>query len=231
MARHALLVGGTRGIGRALAADLLDSGWRVTLASRSTRADDLEAQGAQWHACDASDPDACAGLIQDCEPVDALVICAGPYHRVPFFQETAQGWRSMFENNLDPVFFLAQAVLPGMRQRGWGRILAFSMSNAHKLQANPRVAAHYVAKAGVLALTRTLARIGASRGVTANCISPGFVDSGSSPPEELAQMIPKIPAGRIGSVDEVVAVARFLLSDQAAYVNGADVPVSGAWGL
>ena len=93
------------------------------------------------------------------------------------------------------------------------------------------MAAHYVAKAGVLALTRTLARIGASRGVTANCISPGFVDSGSSPPEELAQMIPKIPAGRIGSVDEVVAVARFLLSDQAAYVNGADVPVSGAWGL
>ena len=231
MARHALLVGGTRGIGAALAADLLAAGWTVTLASRSTRAADLEALGATWVQCDASDPEACAALVAGLPPVDALVLCAGPYHRVPFFEETADGWRGMFANNLDPVFFLGQAVLPGMRERGWGRILTFSMSNASKLQANPRVAAHYVAKAGVVALTRTLARIGANRGVTANCISPGFVDSGSAPAEELAEMVPKIPAGRVGKMDEVVALARFLLSDQASYVNGADVPISGAWGL
>jgi 3-oxoacyl-[acyl-carrier protein] reductase len=203
----------------------------VTLASRTTRAQELEARGANWVPCDASDPQACKALVASCEPIDALVISAGPYHRVPFFQETAQGWRSMFSNNLDPVFFLGQAVLPGMRDRGWGRILTFSMANAHKLQANPRVAAHYVAKTGVIALTRTLARVGASRGVTANCISPGFVDSGSAPPEELASMVPKIPAGRVGSVDDVVALARFLLSEEASYINGADVPVSGAWGL
>ncbi len=231
MARHALLVGGTRGIGRALAADLLAADWKISLASRETRAEELEAAGAHWVACDASDPQACTELLTSIPPVDALVVCAGPYHRVPFFQETATGWRDMFANNLDPVFFLGQAVLPDMRKRGWGRILTFSMSNAAKLQANPRVAAHYIAKAGVLALTRTLARVGASRGVTANCISPGFVDSGSAPAEDLAEMLPKIPAGRVGTMDEVVALARFLLSDEAAYVNGADVPVSGAWGL
>ena len=97
------------------------------------------------------------------------------------FRETAEGWREMFTHNLDPVFFLGQAVMPGMRQRGFGRILTFSMANAHKLQANPQVAAHYAAKVGVVALTRTLARIGAGSGVTANCISPGFIDSGSAP--------------------------------------------------
>ncbi len=231
MARHALLVGGTRGIGAALAADLLDAGWAITLASRTTRAEELEARGANWVRCDASDPEACGALVASIAPVDALVVCAGPYHRVPFFKETAEGWRGMFANNLDPVFFLGQAVLPSMRKRGWGRILTFSMSNAAKLQANPRVAAHYVAKAGVVALTRTLSRVGANRGVTANCISPGFIDSGSAPAEELAEMVPKIPAGRIGTLDEVVALARFLLSDEAAYVNGADIPISGGWGL
>ncbi len=231
MARHALLVGGTRGIGRALAGSLLDSGWRITLASRSTRAEELEARGACWRACDASDPAACRELVAASEPIDALVVCAGPYHRVPFFRETAEGWREMFTHNLDPVFFLGQAVMPGMRQRGFGRILTFSMANAHKLQANPQVAAHYAAKVGVVALTRTLARIGAGSGVTANCISPGFIDSGSAPAEELAEMAPKIPAKRIGRLDEVVAVATFLLSEEAGYVNGADLPVSGAWGL
>lgn len=231
MARHALLVGGTRGIGRALAADLLDAGWTVSLASRRTRAEELEARGASWTACDGSDPDACAALLEALPPVDALVVCCGPYHRVPFLEETPWAWRGAFANNLDPVFFLGQGVLPGMRERGWGRILTFSMANASKLQANPRVAAHYVAKAAVVALTRTLARVGADRGVTANCLSPGFVDSGSAPAVELAMMKPKIPAGRIGTMDEVVAVARFLLSEEAAYVNGADVPVSGAWGL
>ena len=137
----------------------------------------------------------------------------------------------MFANNLDPVFFLAQAALPGMKARGWGRIVTFSMANADKLQANPMVTAHYIAKVGVLALTRTLAKAGARCGVTSNCVSPGFLDSGSAPAEELDAMRDKIPARRIGTLDDAVHAVRYLLSDEASYVNGANLHVSGAWGI
>ncbi len=234
MARHALIVGGARGIGRAIAADRLGAGWRVTLAGRSSRAPELEARGARWEALDASDGGACRALIaalEDRDPIDALIVSAGPYHRTPLLAETDEGWRGMFANNLDPVFFLAQAALPGMKSRGWGRILTFSMANADKLQANPMVTAHYIAKVGVLVLTRTLARAGARAGVTANCISPGFIDSGSATPAELDDMRGRIPARRIGALSDVVGAARFLLSDEAGYVNGANLHVSGGWGV
>jgi 3-oxoacyl-[acyl-carrier protein] reductase len=118
-----------------------------------------------------------------------------------------------------------------MKQRGWGRIISFGMANADRLQANPQVTAHYIAKIGVIVLTRTLARVLAPWGITVNTISPGFIDSGSAPTEELEQMLKNIPAKRLGTLDDAVAVARFLLSDDAAYVNGANVVLSGAWGL
>ena len=228
--RHALVVGGARGIGRGIASALLEDGARVTIAGRSSRARELEERGARFEAVDVSDPAACAALIDATRP-DILAICAGPYHRVPLLQETAEGWRGMFVGNLDPVFFLAQAALPHMKDRGWGRILTFSMANAEKLQANPMVTSHYIAKIGVLVLTRTLAKAGGRWGVTANCISPGFIDSGSATPAELESMIKHIPAKRIGTVDEAVSAAKFLLSDEASYVNGANIVVSGGWGV
>ena len=231
MARHALVVGGARGIGRGITAALLDDGFAVTIAGRTSRAPELEAAGATWQRLDASDPEQVAAVVGAIDPVDVLVVCAGPYHRVPLMRETPQGWRSMLANNLDCVFYLAQAVLPGMRERGWGRILTFSMAGAEHLKGNPMVTAHYIAKVGVLVLTRTLARAGAKAGVTANCISPGFIDSGSAPAEELEQMVKTIPAARIGTVDEVVGTARFLVSEEAGYINGANIVVSGAWGI
>jgi 3-oxoacyl-[acyl-carrier protein] reductase len=231
MTRHALIVGGARGIGAAIAADILAQGLTVTIAGRRSRSPTLEAAGAAWRAVDASIPEQARTLIADCAPIDILVVAAGPYHRTPLLKETDAGWREMFAGNLDTVFYLTQAVLPGMKARGFGRILTFSMANADKLQANPMVTGHYIAKIGVLVLTRTLAKAGAGHGVTANCISPGFIDSGSAPPEELEMMRPKIPARRIGVLDDVVSAARYLLSDEAGYVNGANLHISGAWGV
>ena len=137
----------------------------------------------------------------------------------------------MCTNNLDPIFFLAKAVAPGMQERKYGRIITFSMANADKMEAQPQVTAHYIAKAGVLILTRTLAKLLAPHGITVNAISPGFIDSGSVPPEELAGMAKKIPAGYIGSVKDTVQAVRYLLSDEAQYVTGANLHLSGGWGI
>jgi 3-oxoacyl-[acyl-carrier protein] reductase len=118
-----------------------------------------------------------------------------------------------------------------MQARGWGRILAFAMATADQLTAQPNLTAHYIAKAGILVLVRSLARVVAPHGITVNAISPGFIDSGGTPKAELEAMRPKIPAGYIGSVDDAVVAARFLLSEEARYVTGTNVHVSGGWGL
>ena len=185
--------------------------------------------------CDVSDPAAAAALVQKVETawgrIDALINCAGPYHRVNLLEESVEGWHEMFDNNLHPVFYLSRAVAPGMKQRGWGRIVNFSMANADQLVSQPQVTAHYISKAGVLVLTRSLARLLAPHGITVNAISPGFIDSGSAPAAELAGMVKNIPAGYVGSVDDAVAAVNFLLSDQARYLNGANLQLSGGWGI
>jgi 3-oxoacyl-[acyl-carrier protein] reductase len=185
--------------------------------------------------CDVSDPEAAAALAakveRDFGRIDALINCAGPYHRVPLFQETVEGWLEMFDNNLHPVFYLSRAVAAGMQQRRWGRIVNFSMANADQMVAQPQVTAHYIAKAGVLILTRSLARVLAPHGITVNAVSPGFVQSGSAPESELAAMVKNIPAGYVGELRDAVAAVNFLLSEEARYVNGANLHLSGGWGI
>ena len=239
----ALITGGARGIGRAIGVDLARAGWAVAFcyrtsvdAAEATRAD-IEAAGARALAvqADVSDPAAAAGLVRQVEAawgrIDALINCAGPYHRVELLQETPEGWREMFEGNLHPVFYLSHAVAPGMVTRKRGRILAFAMATADQLTAQPNVTAHYIAKAGVLVLVRSLARVLAPHGITVNAISPGFIDSGSTSAAELGAMRPRIPAGYVGELRDAVAAARFLLSDEARYVTGANLHLSGGWGI
>jgi len=238
-----VITGGARGIGRAIALSLAESGWPVTICYRTSAqeaAETVEAiqqKGGRGEAvvCDVSDAKAAEGLIRQVEKewgrVDALINCAGPYHRVDLLEETVEGWHAMFDNNLHPVFYLSRAVAPGMIARKWGRIVSFSMANADQLVAQPSVTAHYIAKAGVLVLTRSLARVLAPHGITVNAISPGFIDSGSAPKEELAAMVKRIPAGYVGSTQDAVGVVRFLLSEEARYITGANIHLSGAWGI
>ena len=241
--RVALITGGAKGIGRGVALDLAKAGWAVAICYRTSQAEaravqrTIEAQGGKALAiqCDVSQWDAAAGLVKEVEGawgrIDALINGAGPYHRVHLFEETPEGWSEMMTNNLDAVFFLAKAVAPGMKARKYGRIISFSMANADKMEAQPHVTAHYIAKAGVLILTRTLAKLLAPDGITVNAVSPGFIDSGSAPPEELAGMAKKIPAGYIGGVQDAVQAVRYFLSDEATYVTGANLHLSGGWGI
>ena len=242
-ARVAVITGGARGIGRAVGLDLAAAGWDIAFCYRTSALDAADTAARVKQAgrrvlaqqCDVSDPVAAEAFVREVEGelgrVDALINGAGPYHRVNVLEETAAGWQEMFANNLHPVFYLSQAAAPGMKARKWGRIVAFAMANADQMVAQPEVTAHYIAKAGVLILVRTLAKVLAPHGITVNAVSPGFIHSGSAPAAELAGMVKRIPAGYVGEVDDAVATVRFLLSDDARYVNGTNIHLSGGWGI
>jgi 3-oxoacyl-[acyl-carrier protein] reductase len=239
----ALITGGAKGIARAIGLNLASAGWQIAFCYRSSEQDAedtavlLKRSGVRVLAerCDVSIPEEAASFAQKVEmefgQVDCLINGAGPYHRVNIWEETVDGWRDMFANNLDSVFYMTRAIAPGMKARRQGRIINFSMANADQMIAQPELTAHYIAKAGVLILTRTLAKTLAPYGITANAISPGFINSGSAPETELAGMVKKIPAGYIGEMKDAVGAVRFLLSDEARYVNGTNIHLSGGWGI
>ncbi len=241
--RVALITGGARGIGRAIGLSLAGEGWSIALCYRTSAeaAEETAAacreRGARALAveCDVSDSGACEALVartaEELGRIDALFNCAGPYHRRPLLEETLEGWHAMFDGNLHPVFYTTRLVAPIMREQGFGRIVNFSMANADRMAAQPGVTAHYIAKSAILILTRTFAKVLGPDGITVNAISPGFIDSGSAPSEELASMAKKIPAGYVGSLDDAVSAARYLVSEEARYVNGTNLVLSGGWGV
>jgi 3-oxoacyl-[acyl-carrier protein] reductase len=241
--RVALITGGARGIGREIALRLGARGWSVAFCYRTsaapaeeTRAEVERRGGAALSVCaDVSSPAACESLVKQVIDwrgrIDVLINGAGPYHRVDVLAETPEGWREMFASNLDSLFYLARLVAPGMMERQWGRIIAFSMANADRIVAQPTLTAHYLSKVAVLGLVRSLAKALAKHKVTVNAISPGFIDSGSMDPEELKSLAKNIPAGYIGTPADAAGAALYLLSEEAAYVTGASLPVSGGWGL
>lgn len=243
MGRVALITGGAKGIGRAIGIRLAEGGWSVAFCYRTSAdaaeetAQAITRSGGRALAvrCDVSDADACEALVERVREtlglVDALINCAGPYRRGPLLSETVEGWHEMFDNNLHPVFYLSRLVAPAMIERRWGRIVNFSMANADQMVAQPQITAHYIAKSGILTLTRTLAKVLGRHNVTVNAISPGFIASGSAPDEELQKMVKNIPAGYIGELSDAVSAAGFLLSDEARYVNGANIHLSGGWGI
>src|SRR6266566_6566208 len=149
----ALITGGARGIGRCVALDLAARGWSVAICYRTSAKeaneviDAVKARGVRGAAlqCDVSDPKAAVEWVQRVNQewgrIDALINGAGPYHRVNLLEETIEGWHSMFDNNLHPVFYLSRVVAEGMKTRKWGRIITFSMSNADQMVSQSQITA------------------------------------------------------------------------------------------
>lgn len=243
MQKVALIPGGAKGIGREVGLRLGERGWAVALCYRNSRNDAedtaraIEERGGKalaMHA-DVSRPEVCEVLVDHVQEwqgrIDALIHCAGPYHRLNLLDETPAGWREMFAGNLDSFFYLARLVAPVMINQQSGRIVAFSMANADRLMAQTQLTAHYLAKVGVLGLVRSLAKALAKHKITVNAVSPGFIDSGSVDSGELEALIKTIPAGSIGTVADAANAVLYLLSDEAAYVTGTSLHVSGGWGI
>ncbi|MDZ7344513.1 MAG: SDR family NAD(P)-dependent oxidoreductase, partial [candidate division KSB1 bacterium] len=153
--KTALITGGSRGIGRAIALDLAAQEWAVAIGYRQNQAaaqatlDAMQQKGGNGLAlrADVSDPQAATFLVRQVEKtwghLDALINTVGPYHRQNFFESSVESWHAMFDHNLHPVFYLCRAAAAGMQERKWGRIINFAVANADQLHSQPNVTAYY----------------------------------------------------------------------------------------
>jgi NAD(P)-dependent dehydrogenase (short-subunit alcohol dehydrogenase family) len=217
----ALVTGGTRGIGAAVARRLRDDGWTVTTLARSDG--DVRA--------DVSDPDAvraAVGQVAEAHgPVLVLVNNAGLTRDGLALRMTDEQWATVIDADLSGAFHCTRAALGGMLDRRFGRIVNVSSVSAQR--GNPGQANYAAAKAGLLGLTRTIAREMGRKGITCNAICPGVIETEmtAGTADKLAA---GVPAGRLGRPEEVAACIAFLCSEEAAYVNGATLAVDGGLG-
>jgi NAD(P)-dependent dehydrogenase (short-subunit alcohol dehydrogenase family) len=214
----ALVTGGTRGIGAAVADALRERGWNVATLSRN--GGDLQA--------DVSDPEAVERAFVEARdrfgPVHVLVNNAGQRRDGLAIRMSAEDWRSVVDTNLSGAFHCTRRALDDMLSARWGRIVNVSSIVAER--ANPGQANYAASKAGLLALTRTVAREMARKGVTCNAVLPGVIETDMT--ADLAEgLVGAVPAGRVGQPADVAACVAFLCSEEAAYVNGAMLAVDG----
>jgi 3-oxoacyl-[acyl-carrier protein] reductase len=239
MSRKALITGAGApgGIGFATARALAEAGHAVAITATTgrihARAAELIAEGhdVTAHIADLTDPAQVDALLTAVGAVDVLVNNAGmgsvlaPAEQVSFLDLTPDQWRRALDASLTTAVLVTRAFLPGMVAQGWGRVVMMA-SVTGPYVSNPGESAYSAAKAGMVGLTHALALEVASRGVTVNAIAPGWIATEAATPEErLAARA--TPPGRAGTPAEVAAVAAFLASDGAAYVNGAVVVVDG----
>lgn len=235
----ALVTGATRGIGRAIADALGKQGATVVGTATSQGGADtitanLKEAGIEGFGMvmDVSDPDSIdAGLKKMTGELGAPVILvnnAGITRDNLLLRLKDDDWSAVIETNLSSVYRLSKSVLRGMAKARWGRII--NISSVVAGMGNPGQGNYCAAKAGVEGFTRSLAREMSNRGITANCVAPGFIDTDMTKALDEGQrnaMLENIPAGRLGAPEEVAAVVAFLASDAAAYVTGDTINVNG----
>jgi len=235
----ALVTGATRGIGKAIAHELARLGAEVVGTATSAEGADSISEGLKaaghngyglvMHVADPESID--AGLKQIAEKSGApliLVNNAGITRDNLLMRLKDDDWASVLETNLSSVYRTSKAVLRGMAKARWGRVI--NVSSVVASMGNPGQGNYCAAKAGVEGFTRSLAKEMSNRGITANCVAPGFIDTDMTKKLDEKQrnaMLEIIPAGRLGEPDEIASVVAFLASDGAAYVTGETIHVNG----
>ncbi|HEY6135996.1 MAG TPA: SDR family oxidoreductase [Rubrivivax sp.] len=237
----ALVIGGTSGIGKAIARGYLEAGAQVVIAGRN--ADKLQATLAELaplgdvsgYSADVSQTDGVRGLVgitlAHRGRIDVLVNCQGVTVLRPAEEFTPADWDTVVDTDLKSVFFACTEVGRHMLGRGRGAIINIASLASHR--GWPRSALYALAKSGVLSLTQTLAAEWAGRGVRVNAISPGFfmteLNRDKMSPERKALALARTPAGRFGEVDELVGAAVYLASPAAGFVTGESIAVDGGF--
>ena len=236
MSRVALVTGGSRGIGAAISKELKDAGY--TVAATYAGNDEAAAQFTEetgiktykWNVADYdSSKDGIAKVEAELGPIEIVVANAGITRDAPFHKMTPEQWHQVIDTNLTGVFNTIHPIWPGMRERKFGRIVVISSINGQKGQF---AQVNYAAtKAGDLGIVKSLAQEGARAGITANAICPGYIgtDMVMAVPEKVREsIIAQIPAGRLGEPEEIARCVKFLVADDAGFINGSTISANGA---
>jgi acetoacetyl-CoA reductase len=236
MARVALVTGGSRGIGAAIAVALKAAGYQVAAnyAGNDAAANKFKAEtGIPVYKWSVADYDACAAGIKQVEaelgPVEVLVNNAGITRDAMFHRMTREQWDEVISTNLNGVFNMTHPVWSGMRERKFGRIIMISSVNGQKGQAGQ--VNYSAAKAGDIGFTKSLAQEGSRAGITVNVICPGYIGTEmvrAIDPKILAErIVPQIPVGRLGEPEEIARCVVFLAGDEAGFITGATLSANG----
>ena len=235
MARVAVVTGGTRGIGRAIAVALKDAGYKVAANYGS---DDAAAEAFQNETgipvfkFNVADFEACkegvAKIEAELGPVEVLVNNAGITRDTTMHRMSYEQWNAVIQTNLSSCFNMCRAVIEGMRERHFGRVVNIGSING---QAGQYGQVNYAAaKSGIHGFTKALAQEGASRGITVNAVAPGYVDTDmvrAVPADVLEKIIARIPVGRLGKAEDIARTVLFLVADDADFITGSTLSVNG----
>jgi 3-oxoacyl-[acyl-carrier protein] reductase len=233
--KTALVTGGSRGIGRAIALELAQAGAAVTLSYRSGKdeAEDVarEAGGTAVQA-DVSDPAQAKELVDGAGELDILVNNAGVTRDGLIARMSDEDWSEVVDTNLGGVFHTCRAAARGMMKRRSGSIV--NISSIVGVRGNPGQTNYSASKAGIIGFTKALARELGNRGVRANVVAPGYVDTRLTQAiaEEMRElMLANTPLGRFGQPEDIAGAVRFLCSDEAAFITGEVLLVDGGLGM
>jgi acetoacetyl-CoA reductase len=236
MARVAVVTGGTRGIGAAIAKALNAAGYQVAVnyGGNDEAAQKFKAEtGIAVYKWDVGSHEACAAglrqIEQDVGPVDILVNNAGITRDTMFHRMTPDQWSAVINTNLNSLFNMCRPVIDGMRERNFGRIINVSSINGQKGQMGQTN--YSAAKAGEIGFTKALAQENARKGVTVNAICPGYIGTEMvrAVPKEVLEksILPHIPVGRLGEPEEIARCVLFLASDESGFITGSTLTANG----
>jgi 3-oxoacyl-[acyl-carrier protein] reductase len=235
-----LVTGSSRGLGKAMALEFGQRGYKVAVHYASSQgpaeevAEMIRSFGSQAavFSANVSQASACQELIKqvstDLGSLDILVNNAGITKDTLAIRMKEEDWTSVLDTNLSSAFYLSKAVLRGMLRNNWGRII--NISSVVGIMGNVGQANYVTAKAGIIGLTKALAKEYASKSITVNAVAPGFIESDMTAnlSDELKKSyLAQIPVGRFGQPQEVAKVVSFLASEDSAYVNGQTITVDG----
>jgi acetoacetyl-CoA reductase len=231
----ALVTGGTRGIGKAICVALRDAGYKVIAnycSSDEAASAFAKETGIPVSKFDVADFSACAAaaakISAEHGPIDVLVNNAGITRDGTIHRMKRDDWDAVIDTNLGSCFNMCRAVIDGMRERGFGRVVSVGSINGQMGQYGQ--VNYAAAKSGIHGFTKALAQEGAGKGITVNAIAPGYVDTDmvrAVPPAVLEKIVARIPVGRLGHAEDIARGVLFLVADDADFITGTTLSING----